>query len=257
MKIWLSLVFVLAIALQALCFGGKLRIEEAGFDFHSASTTQTTQCKLPKITGEVKDMTTVFTPNQTYIPNAKITYQPLEINNKRVGNQQIVYSDSEGFYKLCNLSMGYSKNYICKYLVTAQSPGYGLAKEIVEFPDLSIYPNTSYRNEYFAFDISLGLWPKWTKQRHKAYIQGVLYLRYFADEGYEDFKTLSDLEITVKGIKTKYKASIVSESDGTFETDYLKADTYILTTIYNNKTYRKKIVLPKNTTYNYKLIIEQ
>lgn len=257
MKICVSLIFVLIIALQALCFGGKLRIEETVFDSHSASTTQTTRCKLPKITGEVKDMTTAFTFNQTYIPNAKITYQPLENNNKRVGNQQIVYSDSEGLFKLCNLSMGYSKSYICKYLVIANSSGYGLAKEIVEFPGLDIYPNTSYRNEYFAFDIPLGLWPKWTKQRHKAYIQSVLYLRYYADEGYEDYKTLSDVEINVKGLKTKYKASIVSESGGEFETDYLKADTYILTTTYNNKTYRKKIVLPKNTTYNYKWVFNE
>jgi hypothetical protein len=246
----------LVIALQALCFGGKLQIEEAVFDSHSASTTQTIRCKLPRITGAVKDMTTVFTFNQTYIPNAKITYQPIEINNKPtdIRNRKI-YSDPEGLFKLCSLS--FNKSDICKYLVIAKSPGYGLAKEIIEFPGLDIYPNTGYRNEYFAFDISLGLWPKWTKQKHKAYIQGVLYLRYYADEGYEDYKTLSDVEIKVKGLKTKYKASVVSESGGEFETDYLKADTYILTTTYNNKTYRKKVVLPKSTTYNYKWIVEQ
>lgn len=253
MKICTSLIFVLVIALHALCFGGKYEIEGTVFDSHSASTTQTTRCKLPKITGAVIDMTTAFVPNQTHIPNAKITYQPIEVNNKLadIRNRKIIYSDTEGLFKLCNLSMGYSKSYICKYLVIAKSPGYGLAKEIVEFPDLNIYPNTSYDNVYFAFDISLGLWPKWTKQKHKAYIQGVLYLRYYADEGYEDYKTLSDVEIKVKGLKTKYKASIVSESGGEFETDYLKADTYILTTTYKNKTYRKKIVLPKSTTYNY------
>lgn len=249
------LIIIFTVSLPTLCFGGKLRIEETVFDSHSATTTQ---CGLPKIVGGVKDMTTAFTFNQTYIPNAKITYQPLENNNKRVGNQQIVYSDSEGLFKLCNLSMGYSKSDICKYLVIAKSTGYGLAKEIVEFPNLSIYPNTGYRNEYFAFDISLGLWPKWTKQKHKAYIQGILYLKYYdADEWYEDYKTLGNVGIKIKGIKTKHKTSIISESDGTFETDYLKADTYILTITYNNNIYRKKIVLPKNTTYNYKWIIEQ
>lgn len=160
MKICVSLIFVLIIALQALCFGGKLRIEETVFDSHSASTTQTTRCKLPKITGAVKDMTTVFTPNQTYIPNAKITYQPIETNNKPtdIRNRKIIYSDPEGFFELCSLS--FNKSDICKYLVIANSSGYGLAKEIVEFPGLDIYPNTSYRNEYFAFDIPLGLWPK-------------------------------------------------------------------------------------------------
>ena len=213
---------------------GKLQIEEAQFDFTSASTNSCTTP--PKINVAVQAFLENSSDSEP-LSNAKVVIYELDSKDryKRSSYTETKYTNGLGKCVFCEL---YTDS---GYLVVAEKKGYVTTKyrtEIVE---------SAYGDSTPVTRSTLYLYKKEAVPEDNGKIKGYVYNK-DSDEGFD-----GNVKMKVKGNKKKYIQNIVTESDGYFEFYDLVADTYRLSARKGKKSYNKTIKLESNMTYEFNI----
>ncbi len=226
MKIFISF-FILFIAISTLSYAGKLQMEGSQFDLSAASTT-TCKNKTGNIHGFIeREMGWSYGGFDIPISGAKVTLDDLHRNFS-----DSTETNSDGYFKFCDLETSY-------YLVTANKKGYDTAKYVLPFQRREKGLNYNY---YPPEDASMQLYKKGKSPEKNSKITcSLIAIR-------ED---IENIKVTLKGMQTKYKVNLTTDTGLISEFDDLKADTYLLTAKKGRKTKTKRIKLEKNMIYQF------
>lgn len=194
MKINTYVIFVLVIALQSLCFGGKLKIEGTEFDLRA-----TTTCQPMYISGNTVDATYKDT---TSINGVKLYLYEVGGADWKWKKPTLVRSvvSKSGTYEFCGLDE------YTNYIITAYHNNYKAMRYCLDGA-------TDYNDSHFNILL-------YRKGKFKTNNQIVGYV---VEDGYP----LDNAKVTIQGARTKHK-EIAYTDFGDFYFGKLKPDTYTL-----------------------------
>lgn len=211
--------FVLCIlALPALCIAGKFDRDDVQFDL---TATTTTSCN-----GEISIRGYIYI--ETGLANGGfdkgVSGATVTIRGEQNRYQSQTETDGNGRYRFCNLKEG-------NYGLSAYKEGLGSGKF-----RLAIRDDVSYTPAGFPADIYLwGATPN--------------------DEGSIHGKIIGDyvsrIKVKIRGLKKNHRAKYTTSSDGSFEFNNLKKDTYLFFARKGKKRVEDTIELDRNMTYYF------
>lgn len=212
MKICVSLIFVLVMALQALCFGGKLRIEETVFDFNEANTACLNDCEYPDIEGFTEVGTNLIL-KEYYTYNS-----PFECETQ---------ADTNGYFRFCDVPYYSENTQLFEYQIEGLNAGFGIWYYILHMEGM--------KPKFILLDFPY-------RSSKRGTIKGKIYdNKYFP---------VADVVVSVHGQYSGFYKQRTSDNENSFEFKDLKPGRYFLKAKKGRKTLKSDTInLKRNMTY--------